>query len=176
MMLETLMFKTIPFTPKKYKEMQIKVVELEKLREEVMQRLITARGMGDLSENGAYKYAKFELGNIGRQLKRFNGLLEKGFPAPKNIGPKGLVDFGSEVTIEKIESLNETVDNGKSEIKGKTKNKTFMIVSEHESDPSIGKIAYSSPMGKAVMRKKVGDNVTVETPNGASEWMILKVN
>jgi len=156
--------KTIPFTPQKYKEMQLKVAELEKLREEVMARLIVARGMGDLSENGAYKYAKFELGNIGRQLKRFKRLLEKGFPAPKNTGPKGLADFGSEVTIEKT---------GTTTIK---KQKTFMIVSEHESDPSKGKLAYSSPMGKAVMRKKVGDKVNVETPNGVNEWIIIEVN
>lgn len=153
--------KTIPFTPKKYKEMQQKVADLEALREEVMERLVIARGMGDLSENGAYKYAKFELGNIGRQLKRFKGLLEKGFPAPKNTGTKGLIDFGSEVTIEKCDL--------------KKKKKTFMIVSKHESNPSKGKLAYSSPMGKAVMRKAVGDKVSVQTPTGNSQWQIIEV-
>ncbi len=177
----TKFLKTIPFTSEKYKEMQQKVVELEELRKEVMKRLITARGMGDLSENGAYKYAKSELGDIGRQLRRFKELLAKGFVAPKNTGPRGLIDFGSEITIEKIGEQTKTTVGAKSETKGKAeakskaKSKSFMIVSEHESDPSIGKIAYSSPMGKAVMRKKIGDKVVVETPNGKSEWIVVEV-
>jgi transcription elongation factor GreA len=167
--------KTIPFTTEKYKEMQIKVAELEKLREEVMGRLVIARGMGDLSENGAYKYAKFELGNIGRQLKRFKGLLREGFPAPKNTGPKGTIDFGSEVSLEKC-VVDQEPDSKMDSQMVAPKIKTFMIVSEHESDPSEGKLAYSSPMGKAVMRKKVGDKVNVETPKGMSEWLIVGIN
>lgn len=158
--------KTIPFTPKKYKEMQKKVEDLEKLRKEVMERLIIARGMGDLSENGAYKYAKFEFGNIGRQLKRYLSLLASGFPAPSNTGPKDLIEFGTQVGLEKLDG--EKKDNKKIV-------KNFMIVSEHESDPSIGKIAYSSPMGKSVMRKKLGDKVYVDTPNGKSEWLVIEV-
>jgi transcription elongation factor GreA len=153
--------KTIPFTIEKYKEMQQKVAELEELREEVMKRLVTAREMGDLSENGAYKYAKFELGNIGRQMRKYKGLLAKGFPAPKHTGSKGTIDFGSEVTIEKIDS--------------KKKTRTFTIVSGHESDPSLGKLAYSSPMGKALMRKKVGDAIKVETPIGVHEYKIISI-
>lgn len=152
--------KSIPFTPQKYKEMQAKVVKFEAEKIQVMQRLVDARAMGDLSENGAYKYAKFEMGNLNRQLKRFKNLLEKGFPAPKNTGPKGLIDFGSTITLKKLDQ---------------ELTKTFMIVSEHESDPSNSKLAYSSPMGKAVMRKKVGDTVSFKTPKGKSEWLILEV-
>jgi len=153
--------KTIPFTTEKYKEMKDKVKALEAEREVVMERLVEARGMGDLSENGAYKYAKFELGNIGRQLKRFQDLLAKGFPAPRNTGPKGKIDFGSLVTVEKQDS--------------KKTQKTFTIVSGHESDPSIGKIAYSSPLGKALMRKQVGDMVLVETPVGQTKFLIINI-
>lgn len=154
--------KSIPFTPEKYREMEIEVIKLEKLREEVMERLVTARSMGDLSENGAYKYAKFELGNIGRQLKRFKQLLVKGFPAPKKTGTKGLIDFGSTVLIEKQDD--------------KKLRNTFMIVSEYESDPSKGKLAYSSPMGKAMMRKKSGDVFIVETPKGIVNYLIIEVS
>lgn len=154
--------KTIPFTTKKYKEMQQKVAQLESEREQVMQRLIEARAMGDLSENGAYKYAKFELGNISRQLKRYKNLLAKGFPAPKNTGVKGTIDFGSTVTIEKVDATR--------------KQKTFMIVSEHESDPSQGKLAYSSPIGKELMRKRIGDRITVVTPAGESKFTIINIS
>lgn len=154
--------KTIPFTSQKYKEMQQKVAHLEEEREAVMQRLIEARAMGDLSENGAYKYAKFELGNVSRQLKKYKSLLALGFPAPKNTGPKGVVDFGSEVEIRK-------------DVPGAV-SKKFTIVSEHESDPSQGKLAYSSPMGKQLMRKKAGDHIVVETPTGTQRYSIISVS
>ena len=121
----------IPFTPQKYKEMEDKVAELEALRKEVMERLVTAREMGDLSENGAYKYAKFT------------------------------VDFGSWVTVQKNDGSNK-------ELK-------FCIVSKHESEPVAQKIAYSSPMGKAVMRKKAGEVITVATPTGDVSYTIIAV-
>ena len=142
--------------------MEDKVAELEALRKEVMERLVTAREMGDLSENGAYKYAKFELGSIGRQLKRFRGLLENGFPVIQTKGlPSGSVDFGSWVTVQKNDGSNK-------ELK-------FCIVSKHESEPVAQKIAYSSPMGKAVMRKKAGEVITVATPAGDVSYTILAV-
>lgn len=141
--------------------MQAKVLELEQERELVMKRLIEARAMGDLSENGAYRYAKFELGNLNRQLKRYKQLLIKGFPAPKNVGLKGIIDFGSVVTIKKLDSSNKQM--------------TFTIVSKHESDPSKGKLSYSSPMGKELIRKKVGDTITVVTQAGKSRFAILSV-
>lgn len=161
--------KTIPFTSQKYLEMQQKVAELTQLREEVMKRLVTAREMGDLSENGAYKYAKFELADIGRQLRRFQSLLAKGFPAPKNAGKKGTIDFGSTVTVEKMPT---NVTDAKKNIRIQ---KTFMIVSEHESNPSEGKVAYTSPIGKALIRKKIGDTVTVTTPTGESQFIIIAI-
>jgi len=154
--------KTIPFTTEKYNEMQKQVAELEDQREQAMQRLIEARAMGDLSENGAYKYAKFELGDINRQLKRFKNLLAKGFPAPKHTGVKGAIDFGSKVVIEKLD--------------GSKKRSEFTIVSKHESDPSKGTLAYSSPMGKELMRKKVGDKITVKTPVGEVRYSIINIS
>lgn len=153
--------KHVPFTPEKYQEMKNKVLKLENLRKEVMVRLVTAREMGDLSENGAYKYAKFELGDIGRQLRRFKHLLSIGFPAPKNQGTSDKVDFGSTVTVEKCDQTKQK--------------RTFFIVSEHESEPSAQKIAYSSPMGKAVMRKKVGDTITVTTPSGEVQYKVISI-
>ncbi|MCA9368829.1 MAG: GreA/GreB family elongation factor [Pseudomonadales bacterium] len=153
--------KTIPFTPEKYAAMQQKVAELQKLREEVMERLIIAREMGDLSENGAYKYAKFELGTIGRQLKQLNHLLEVGFPQERLETAAEVVDFGSVVTIKKND--------------GSGIQKTFTVVSKHESNPVEGLLAYTSPMGKAVLKKKTGAVVSIQTPRGISEYTIISI-
>lgn len=140
--------------------MQQKVAELSALREEVMERLVTAREMGDLSENGAYKYAKFELGNIGRQLKRLQHLLEVGYPVEKSTAQSSTVDFGSTVTVQKV---------------GTQDSKTFTVVSKHESDPSKDLLAFTSPMGKAVMHKTVGDTVTLTTPRGDVSYRITSI-
>ncbi len=58
----------IPFTRAAFQKMIERRKQLHDLREETLVRLKAAREMGDLSENGAYRYAKFELGNIGREL------------------------------------------------------------------------------------------------------------
>lgn len=152
--------KTIPFTPQKYAEMQAKFKALKTEQEEVKKRLKTAREMGDLSENGAYKYAKFELVSIGRQLRDLRKLLSEGYPTEKtNTG--GIVEFGKTITLQK---------------EGDTKNlKTYMLVSEHESNPLEGKLALSSPIGKALVNKKIGDQVTVSTPRGEQQFIIIDV-
>jgi transcription elongation factor GreA len=153
--------KTIPFTPQKYQEMQDKVVELEQLREEVMKRLITARAMGDLSENGAYKYAKFELGNVKRQLRRFKRLVLYGYAAETKNGAAGVITFGSQVTLENSDESKKQLN--------------FMLVSKHESDPAQNKLSSASPIGSAVMHKKAGQSVVVETPKGETEYLIVRV-
>jgi transcription elongation factor GreA len=66
----------LQFSQEKYDEMRAEVRRLLAYREEVIPRLKAAREMGDLSENGAYKYAKFELGDIRRKLREFNYYLE----------------------------------------------------------------------------------------------------
>lgn len=142
--------------------MQAKVAQLQALRTEVMERLITAREMGDLSENGAYKYAKFELGNIGRQLRKYEGLLQAGYPHERSSAAEHTIAFGSVVTLQKLGSTNQ--------------NKTFTIVSKHESNPIAGFIAFSSPLGTALMGKQQGETVEVTTPRGDVSYIIIAVN
>lgn len=142
--------------------MQAEVLQLKKLRAEVMERLIAAREMGDLSENGAYKYAKFELGNIGRQLKKYEGLLAAGFPQERSASSKVSIDFGSIVTVQRVDDPENI--------------QTFTIVSKYESKPTEGFIAFSSPMGKATFKKKQGDTVVVITPRGEVSYLITQVS
>ena len=155
--------KTIPFTEEKYRQMQEKVAELESLRKEVMERLVTAREMGDLSENGAYKYAKFELGNIGRQLRQLNRLLLEGYPESKQQSAETIIGFGSIVTLQKESTTSQS------------KPLTITLVSKHESNIVEGKMSDTSPIGKAVKGKSVGDRVSVTTPREVVDYTILDV-
>ena len=154
--------KTIPFTKEKYQSMQDKVAGLLALRVEVMERLITAREMGDLSENGAYKYAKFELGNIGRELKKYQGLLDSGFIRERSSSSQTIIVFGSIVTLARTDNSDKI--------------QTFTVVSKHESNPVEGLLSFSSPMGKAVMRKKQGETIIVTTPRGEVSYRIITVS
>lgn len=124
---------------------------------EVLIRLKDAREMGDLSENGAYKYAKFELGNIRRELRKISHLLKVGY-IPKVSSPTGVVHFGSTVTLTKE---SESI--------------TFMLVSKHESNPSENRISSDSPIGRAVSGKRVGDIFCVSTPKGNVTYTVSQI-
>ena len=59
--------------------------------------------------------------------------------------------------------------------RGKNNERTFQIVGANESDPASGKLSHASPVGRAVLKRRVGDKVTVSTPRGATEYEIVNV-
>lgn len=142
---------------KEYKDkLEADQKKYNKLQEEILIRVQAAREMGDLSENGAYKYAKFELGNVRRELKRINFLLR--FGVIKETNNDGTADFGSMIKL-----------------KNSDREMNFMLVSEHEADPSQKKLSVDSPYGKAVIGKRVGDMIKVEAPAGVIEFEIIEI-
>ena len=149
--------KSIQFTQAGYDKNQKEFDKLTKNRKEILVRLQTAREMGDLSENGAYKYAKFELRNTDSRLRHLTHLLRFGVVIKtKN---KQLVSFGVTVTL----------DNGNLKQK-------FQIVSGYESNPSENKLSLYSPIGKAIKNHKTGDQVNVETPGGKITYTITDIS
>lgn len=150
----------IPFTKAAYEAMQAELERLTQERKAVIERLQTAREMGDLSENGAYKYAKIELGSIGRQLRELSHLLKNGEITAKTTNPSQ-VGFGSSVTLQRQDTGIKT---------------TFLIVSTHESDPLEHKLSTESPIGQAIEGKKLGDTVLVQTPAGPVQYTIVALS
>jgi transcription elongation factor GreA len=150
-------FPVFQFTQEKYDEMRAEVRRLLAYREEVMARLKIAREMGDLSENGAYKYAKFELGDIRRKLRDLNHYLEHGVILKKPTQNE-VVQLGSHVTVE--------VDGSEKE---------FFIVNRFEADPSLGKISDLSPIGSALVGKKVGEQVPIDLPKNQKVYTIKSI-
>ncbi len=125
-------------------------------RPEAVTRLAAARELGDLSENSEYAAAKTDLSFIdGRILE-----LEEIIHGAKIVTTHGRshVDVGCKVTL--------TI-NGKRE--------TFTMVGEWEADPKEMKISHSSPLGKALMGKKVGEKIDVEAPAGKLSYKILNI-
>jgi transcription elongation factor GreA len=131
--------------------------ELLAKREIVLVSLQRAREMGDLSENGAYTSAKFELGNVDRELRKLEFNLKYGEVVEAN--ESGVVGFGSRVTVE----LNG-------------KEYTYLLVSSEESNPNEMKLSIDSPVGQALMGHKVGDKVSVVMPGRTIEYLITRVD
>jgi transcription elongation GreA/GreB family factor len=149
--------KSIPFTASAYQELKDKWQRLTTEREEVKKRLAIAREQGDLSENGAYKYAKIELGDIGRELRRLRHLLDQGYVSDRT-AQVGVIGFGATITLQ---------------LGAKTR--PYLLVSQHESNPAAGKLSLESPLGQALLGKKVGEIVTVQAPAGETRYTIVAV-
>jgi transcription elongation factor GreA len=147
----------ILFTQEAYTQLKQDLEFLQKEEKEILIRLQAAREMGDLSENGAYKYAKFELGSVRRQKNKVTYLLQHGKVGQKSTS--GNVGFGSEVTIS-----------------DGTTEQTYMLVSKHESNPAVNKISVESPIGKALLHHQAGDQITFSTPQGEKSYTIIKVS
>jgi len=147
----------IPLTKQAYDAFVTERNTLLQERKELKVRLKVAREQGDLSENGAYKYAKIELGDTARRLRKLDDILKFAVVVRKN-GKSTVVEFGSTVII----------NDGKKE-------RTYLMVGEHESNPMEGKLALTSPIGAALNGKKQGDEVTVAIPSGTVTLTIISI-
>lgn len=131
----------------------------KKKRPEVVERVASARTMGDLSENSEYHAAKEELSLVDGRIEELEDIIKKVQIIDENGKSKGVIELGSQVTIKV---------NGKEEI--------FSLVGEWEADPQEKKISHESPLGKALIGKKPGDKVEVEAPAGKIAYHILKIH
>jgi transcription elongation factor GreA len=144
---------------KKRLEEEIKVLEYE-LTNELPKEIKKAAALGDLSENAEYHMAKqrqeFVNARLGQLKKR---VAELAMVNLTNI-PKDKVAFGSTIRV---------YDNNKDE------EIEYKLVTSEESDVTKGLISTTSPIGKALIGKKVGDTAVVVTPNGKRELEVLKL-
>ena len=128
------------------------------VRNEVKEELKAARAQGDLSENADYDAAKNEQAQIEGRIKTIEKMLEN--VTVINDIPKDIVGLGSTVAIKYIDDDDED---------------EYKIVGSQEADPFESKISNESPIAKALLNHKVGDVVTVESPNGNYEIEITEI-
>lgn len=151
------MTKSYLFTKEGFDTLKEELAKLEARRPQVVINLSNAREQGDLSENAGYHAAKEELGRIDSRMKEIKYLLRVGKIQESEQAER--IGFGNTVTVH----------NGEEEV-------TFMVVEELEADPANAKISTSSPIGKALINKKMGESVEVETPNGKIILKILNIS
>ncbi len=125
-------------------------------RPEAVARLAAARELGDLSENSEYAAAKQDLSFMDGRIVELEEILHGAKVITSHT--KSHVDVGCKVTL--------TI-NGKKEV--------FSLVGEWEANPTEKKISHESPLGKALLGKKVGEEVEVEAPAGKILYKVMHI-
>jgi len=129
-------------------------------RKEIAERLKDAKKSGgDLAENSEYEYAKNEQAFTEGRIEQISEILNNHIIIKKD-NNKGSVNLGTVVVVRDINKKRE---------------KEFTIVSSIESDPEKNKISDESPMGRALLGMKIGDEVLVKTPNETKRLKILRI-
>lgn len=129
---------------------------VEVRRPEVINRIKTAKELGDLSENAEYTSAKEDQSFIEGRIQDLEQMLHQAKVV--SVAHGSAVGIGSKVGFEVEGEQDE-----------------FEIVGPAESDPARGRISVDSPVGQALLGHKVGDKVAVQTPDGATNYKILSV-
>lgn len=128
-------------------------------RPENIQAIKEARALGDLSENADYDAAKNDQAEIEGRIKRIEKMLENVEIIEKV--ESDVVSLGCTVSIKYCDDDDEVDE--------------YKIVGSQEADPFMSKISNESPIAKAIMNKKVGDIVEVESPNGVYKIEITAI-
>jgi len=136
---------------------ELDVLKLEK-RPEIIQALKDARALGDLSENAEYDAARNEQAIVEARILELEQMVEKAVVI-KEVN-KEVVSIGTKVTIEYVEDGEQD---------------DYSIVGSKEADPFANKISNESPIAKAIMGMRVGDIVSVESPNGKYDVKIVQI-
>ena len=141
--------------------MQDEINTLEhELVHELPKEIKKAAALGDLSENAEYHMAKQRQEFVKARVRQLGKRLAELSMVNMNNIPKDRIGLGSTVKV---------FDNTKNE------EIEYNIVTSEESDVAAGKISTTSPIGRALLNKKVGDSAVVVTPNGNREMEILKL-
>jgi transcription elongation factor GreA len=129
-------------------------------RPEISRAIAEAREKGDLSENAEYHAAREELAHLEARISETEGKL-----GSARIMDEKNVDTSKVGILTKVEVMNKKMN----------KKQLFTIVSEAEASLKDGKISIASPIGKALLGKKVGEKAIAQTPAGAMEFDVLSI-
>ncbi len=137
---------------REYKEL------VEDKRPKAVERLQKARAMGDLRENSEYHAAREDLGWIEGRIKELEEILKK-------------VEIVEESADDNVVQMGDTVE---LEVSGLRIEIT--LVGDFEADPMQNRFSVNSPLGSALVGRKINEKVVVDTPAGKKEYLIVKIS
>jgi transcription elongation factor GreA len=150
------MKKTYQITEEGKRELEAELDELKGRRGAIAEKIAEARDFGDLSENAEYDSAREEQGLVESRIAEIEDILLNADII--KAGKSSKVSLGSKV-----------------ELRTGKKTVTYTVVGPVEADPLEGKISNESPIGEALMDKKVGDSVTITTPKGEITYELVSI-
>jgi transcription elongation factor GreA len=150
------MKKAYQLTEKGRKELEQELEELKSRRGEIADKIAEARDYGDLSENAEYDSAREEQGLVETRIAEIEDILMNAEDI--KTGKSSSIHLGTTVEL----------DTG-------SKSVSYTVVGSVEANPGEGKISDESPIGSALMGKKVGDSVTISTPKGDVNYKIVSI-
>ncbi|MGA8028673.1 MAG: transcription elongation factor GreA [Bryobacteraceae bacterium] len=143
------------------KKLQDEIAALEyELRNELPKEILKARAHGDLSENAEYHAAKERQAYVNAKLGHLQSRLRDFSMIDFSKIPRDRVGLGSQVVVLDLDKDEEH---------------TYNLVTTEEADVVNGKISTSSPIGKGLLGKKVGDSIKIQIPGGVREMEILSL-
>jgi transcription elongation factor GreA len=143
------------------KKLQDEIAALEnELRIELPREIAKARAHGDLSENAEYHAAKERQGQVNARLGQLHARLRELSMVDQSRIPRDRVGLGSKVVVMDVDKGEEA---------------TFHLVTSEDADVAKGKISTTSPIGRGLMGKKVGDSAKIQIPGGSRELEILEL-
>jgi transcription elongation factor GreA len=152
-----MMKKTYKITEVGKKELEAELETLKNRRGEIADKIAEARNYGDLSENADYDSAREDQALVETRIAEIEDILAKA----------EIIKAGKSTRV----SVGSTV-----ELKSNGKTFTYTLVGPVEADPLEGKISNESPIGEALMGKKVGESATITTPKGEVAYEIVKLS
>jgi transcription elongation factor GreA len=143
------------------KKLQDEIAALEyELRNELPKEILKARAHGDLSENAEYHAAKERQAWVNARLGHLQARLREFSMIDFSRIPRDRVGLGSQVVVLDVKKDEEY---------------TYNLVTSEQADVANGKISTSSPIGKGLLGKRVGDTVKIQIPDGVREMEILSL-
>ena len=143
------------------KKLQDEIAVLEhELHTDLPKEIMTARAHGDLKENAEYKYAKERQSYVSARLGQLHQRLADISMLNLNNLPKDRAAYGSRILVLDV---------------AKSSKIEYKLVTVEEADAAKGLISTTSPIGRALLGKKVGDEVSVTTPAGIKEYEVVRL-
>lgn len=149
-------------TPEGLKKLEEELIFLRTVRRaQVAERLHNAQEDGELIENAEYEDAKNEQAFLEGKIMSLEAMLSNAVLISKEKGTDGVVRLGSRVTIKEV---------------GGGKPESYHLVGAAEANPKDGRISNESPLGKALLGSKTGDEVKVKAPSGTIPFKVVAVD
>lgn len=150
------MKKQYQITEEGRQELTAELEELKAGRGEIAEKIAAARDLGDLSENADYDAARDEQGQAETRIAEIEDILQN-------------------AQIISAKKTDKIIVGSKVELKNGAKDVEYQIVGPVEADPMEGKISNESPIGQALLGKKVGDSIEIKTSKGINKYTIKKI-